>query len=91
MTRFNAVVVPFPKRYEPLDCLDGQGCHFQAAAELRVAMLHKLFDILARMEASTPGAGPLHEACDSARALLSDVLVLYRRALAQAQGRAGDE
>ncbi|MBS7690166.1 hypothetical protein I0E98_05525 [Pseudomonas lalucatii] len=91
MTRFNAVVVPFPKRCAPLDCPDGQGCHFQAAAEIRVAMLHRLFAILARMEASSPGARPLHEACDSARALLNEVLVLYRRSLAQAHGRAGDE
>ncbi|MBS7690295.1 hypothetical protein I0E98_06560 [Pseudomonas lalucatii] len=91
MARFNAVVVPFPKRCAPLEHFDGQGCHFQAAAELRVAMLHKLFAILVRMEAPSPGARPLHEACDSARELLNEVLVLYRRSLAQAHGRAGDE
>ena len=91
MTRSNPAVIPFPKRYEPLDCLDGPVCHFQAAAELRVAMLHKLFGMLARAEANTSTARELHEFCRGARELLNDVVVLYRSSLAQAAGRAGDE
>ena len=91
MTRSNPAVIPFPKRFEPLDCLDGPVCHFQAAAELRVAMLHKLFSILARSEATASTARELHELCQGARELLNDVVVLYRSSLAQAAGRAADE
>ena len=91
MTRSIPAVIPFPKRFEPFDCVGSTACHFQAAAELRVAMLHKLFGILARMEASTSGARQLHEVCDNARELLNDVVVLYRSSLAQAGGRAADE
>ncbi|MDM8348758.1 hypothetical protein P8H27_07575 [Pseudomonas sp. sp1636] len=91
MTRSNPVVIPFPKRFKPLDCLDDPVCYFQAAAELRVAMLHKLFNILARSGVAAPAATELHELCQNARELLNDVVVLYRSSLAQAQGRAGDE
>ncbi len=91
MTSSNPAVIPFPKRYEPLDCLDGPVCHFQAAAELRVAMLHKLFSVLAHAEANASAARELHELCQGARELLNDVAVLYRSSLAQAQERAADE
>ena len=91
MTRPNPAVIPFPKRYVPLDCLDSPICHFQAAAEVRGAMLHKLFSILARSEATAATATDLHELCQGARELLNDVVVLYRSSLTQAQGRAGDE
>jgi hypothetical protein len=90
MTRSNPAVIPFPKRYEPLDCLDGPVCHFQAA-ELRVAMLHKLFSILARSEANTSTARELHEFCQGAREMLNDVVVLYRGSLAQAGRRTADD
>lgn len=89
MTRSPPAVIPFPKRIEPLDCTISAVCHFQAAAELRMTLLHKLFDILARTDASTDNAGHLHECCDNARELLNDAQVLYRSALAQR--RAGDE
>jgi hypothetical protein len=91
MTSSTPAVIPFPKRYEPLDCLDEPVCHFQAAAELRVAMLHKLFSGLARAEANASAARELHELCQGARELLNDVVVLYRSSLAQAAGRAADE
>jgi hypothetical protein len=91
MTRSNPTVIPFPKRVEPLDCLAGPVCYFQAAAELRVAMLHKLFSVLARSEVNTSTAKELRELCQNAREMLNDVVVLYRSSLAQAQGRAGDE
>jgi len=93
MPGFKPAVIPFPKRHEPRDWSRSAVCHFQAAAELRVAMLHRLFDILARTPAPTCNDQPLHECCDSARALLHDVVVLYRRSLAQAssQGRGGNE
>jgi len=89
MTSSNPAVIPFPKRIEPLGCTPSAVCHFQAAAELRVAMLHKLFDILARTDASTANARHLHECSDNARELLNDVVVLYRSSLAQ--GRAADD
>ena len=91
MTSSNPAVIPFPKRYEPLDCPDGPVCHFQAAAELRVAMLHKLFSVLARAEVNTSTARELHEFCQGARELLNDVVVLYRSSLAQSAGRAADD
>lgn len=91
MTSTNPAVIPFPKRFEPLDCLDGPVCRFQAAAESRVAMLHKLFGMLARAEANTSTARELHEFCQGAREMLNDVVVLYRCSLAQAEGRAVDE
>lgn len=89
MPRSTSAVIPFPKRIERLDCTISAVCHFQAAAELRITMLHKLFDILARTDASTDNAGHLHECCDNARELLNDALVLYRSALAQR--RAGND
>ena len=89
MTSSNPAVIPFPKRIEPLGCTPSAVCHFQAAAELRVAMLHKLFSILARAEATASTARELHELCQGARELLNDVVVLYRSSLAQ--GRAADD
>ena len=91
MTSSNPAVIPFPKRDEPLDCIDFSVCHFQAEAELRVAMLHKLFNILARSGAATAAATDLHELCRNAHQMLNDVVVLYRSSLAQAEGRAADE
>ena len=89
MTRSDPAVIPFPKRYEPLGCTSSAVCHFQAAAELRVAMLHKLFDILARTDGASGNARHLHELCQGAREMLNDVVVLYCSALAQ--GRAADD
>ena len=43
MTKSHPAVIPFPKRIEPLECTISAVCHFQAAAELRMTMLHKLF------------------------------------------------
>jgi hypothetical protein len=77
MTSSNPAVIPFPKRYEPLDCLAGPVCHFQAAAEL-----NKLFSMLARSEANASTARELHGLCQNARELLNDVVVLYRSSLA---------
>ncbi|MCY1314353.1 hypothetical protein D9M70_649810 [compost metagenome] len=56
-----------------------------------MAMLHKLFNILARSGAATAAATDLHELCQNAHEMLNDVMVLYRSSLTQAQGRAGDE
>ncbi|SFP84253.1 hypothetical protein [Pseudomonas borbori] len=91
MTSSNPAVIAFPKRVEPLDGIDFSACRFQAEAELRVAMLHKLFNILARSGAATAAARDLHELCQNAHEMLNDVMVLYRGSLTQAQGRVGDE
>ena len=56
-----------------------------------MAMLHKLFSVLARSEANASAARDLHELCQNAHEMLNDVMVLYRGSLTQAQGRAGDE
>ena len=89
MTKSHPAVIPFPKRIEPLECTISAVCHFQAAAELRMTMLHKLFDILARTDVATDNAGHLHDCCNNARELLNDAQVLYRSALAQ--GRVADD
>ena len=91
MTSSNPAVIPFPKRVEPLDSIYFSACHFQAEAELRVAMLHKLFNILARSGAATAATTDLHELCQNAHEMLNDVVVLYRSSLAQAEGSAADE
>ncbi|MBS7690526.1 hypothetical protein I0E98_08850 [Pseudomonas lalucatii] len=77
-------VIPFPKLVEPLGLPASSVCHFQLAAELRVAMLHKLFNKLASSGATVCAARDLHELCQGARELLNDVVVLYRSSLAQA-------
>jgi len=91
MTRPYSAVDSFLEHLQPPGSLSPATCRLQAAAELRVAMLHKLFNILARTEASPSMAKELYELCHSAQAMLTDVVVLYRSSLAQAQGRAGDE
>ncbi|NQD96620.1 hypothetical protein HP532_28585 [Pseudomonas sp. CrR25] len=88
MPKPHTAVVPFPKRFAPLDC-DAAADRFQAAAELRVEMLHKLFTLLACSEVPPAVAKDLGELCQTARGMLTDVVVLYRGALAH--GRAGDE
>jgi hypothetical protein len=62
---------------------------YQAEAELRVAMLHKLFNILARSGVTAAAATDLYEFCQNAHEMLNDVVVLYRSSLSQ--GRTGDE
>ncbi len=91
MAKTTSTVIPFPKRVDPLTCLDPSACYFQIAAELRVAMLHRLFSLLARSAASTSDEESLRETCSRARELLNDVVVLYRSSLAQAAGREEDE
>ncbi|MGH8352195.1 MAG: hypothetical protein ACRERY_01490 [Pseudomonas sp.] len=91
MAKFHSAVIPFPKRFSSLHSLAPVICPFQAAAELRVAMLHKLFSTLRKVEGSAAAMQQLHEVCGSASQLLSDVVVLYRNSLVQAQGRARDE
>ncbi|WP_313026613.1 hypothetical protein [Pseudomonas lopnurensis] len=91
MTRSTSSVIPFPKRVDPHTSLDASACYFQVAAELRVMMLHRLFSMLTRSQASTPDEQYLHETCRHARELLNDVVVLYRSSLAQTTGRGEDE
>ena len=91
MTRSLSAVDSFLEHLQSQDPLSPATCRFQAAAELRVAMLHKLFALLACAEAPPAVVKDLNELCHTARELLTDVVVLYRGALAQAHGRAGDE
>ncbi len=77
MTKSESVVIPFPTPHNPLHSHVADECPLQAAAEYRAALLAKL---LRRM--------PEPELANSTSALLSELIVLYRRAIAQAAGRA---
>ncbi|CAD5105962.1 hypothetical protein [Zestomonas carbonaria] len=86
MTRSDPTVIPFPRR-NPLHNPVPIHCPFQAAAELRAALLAKTLRQLPHVE----DPAQLDEAAILADGLLSDLVVLYRNAIAQAQGRSGDE
>ncbi|NQD93690.1 hypothetical protein HP532_13630 [Pseudomonas sp. CrR25] len=88
MTRPYSAVAAFLERIQTHDPHSPATCRFQAAAELRVAMLQKLFRILERTDLSPPTA---KELCQSAQEMLTDVVVLYRSSLEQVHRRAGDE
>ncbi|HBX55509.1 hypothetical protein [Pseudomonas sp. UBA2684] len=90
MTKSLCPVIPFPKRFAVQDSSAPSACAFQTAAEQRVVLLHRLFNILSNLDDSGFARLQLKEACENAREMLNDVVVLYRSALAQAEGRAGD-
>lgn len=77
MTKSESVVIPFPTPRNPLRSSVADECPLQAAAEYRAALLAKL---LRRM--------PEPELTNSATTLLSELIVLYHLAIAQASGRA---
>lgn len=77
MAKSESVVTPFPTPRNPLHSFVADECPLQAAAEYRAALLAKL---LRRM--------PEPELANSTNALLSELIVLYRQAIAQASGRA---
>ncbi|MFI8735538.1 hypothetical protein ACIGKM_06440 [Ectopseudomonas toyotomiensis] len=77
MTKSESVVIPFPTPCNPLHSHVADNCPLQAAAEYRAALLTKL---LRRM--------PEPELASTTSALLSELIVLYRRAIAQAARRA---
>lgn len=76
MARSESVVIPFPMPANPLHSHIADDCAYQAAAEYRAAQLAKLLRHL-----------PQQELADTTDALLSELIVLYRQAIAQAQGR----
>ncbi|AVO56022.1 hypothetical protein [Ectopseudomonas mendocina] len=80
MTKSESVVIPFPSPRNPLQSFVADECPLQAAAEYRAALLAKL---LRRM--------PEPELANSTNALLSELIVLYRRAIAQVSGRAAHD
>ncbi|PIA74159.1 hypothetical protein CDR19_03560 [Ectopseudomonas toyotomiensis] len=75
MARSESVVIPFPTPRNPLHSHVADECPHQAAAEYLAALLAKL---LRRV--------PEPELANITNALLSELAVLYRRAIAQAQG-----
>lgn len=77
MTKSESVVIPFPTPPNPLQSYVPDDCPIQAAAEYRAALLAKL---LRRM--------PQVELANTSSVLLSELIVLYRQAIAQAHGRA---
>lgn len=80
MTKSESVVIPFPTPRNPLQSHGPDDCPLQAAAEYRAALLIKL---LRRM--------PEPELATTAHAMLSELIALYRRAIAQAAGRAAHD
>ena len=80
MTKSESVVIPFPTPRNPLHSHVADDCPLQAAAEYRAALLAKL---LRRM--------PEPELASNTSALLSELIVLYRRAIAQAAGSVGHD
>lgn len=69
--------MPFPTPSNPLHSHVADECPHQAEAECRAALLTKLL-----RRVSEP------ELASTTNALLSELVVLYRRAIAQAAGRA---
>lgn len=80
MSRSESVVIPFPTPPNPLFSHVADDYSVLAAAEYRAALLAKL---LRRM--------PEQELANISNAMLSELVVLYRQAINQAQGRAGHE
>jgi hypothetical protein len=80
MTKSESVVVPFPTPRNPLQSFVSDECPLQAAAEYRAALLAKLLRHM-----------PEQELANSTNALLSELIVLYRRAIARASGRAAHD
>ena len=76
MTKPESVVIPFPKPHNPPNSPVADECSLQAAAEYRAVSLAKL---LRRM--------PESELTNSASTLLSELILLYHLAIAQAAGR----
>lgn len=77
MTKSESVVIPFPSPRNPLQSSVADECPLQAATEYRATLLAKL---LRRI--------PEPELANSASTLLSELIVLYHLAIAQASGRA---
>ncbi|OLU24959.1 hypothetical protein BVH03_18755 [Pseudomonas sp. PA15(2017)] len=80
MNRSESVVIPFPTPPNPLLSQVADDYSVLAAAEYQAALLAKL---LRRM--------PEQELADISNAMLSELVVLYRKAINQAQGRARHE
>ncbi|MBA4681633.1 hypothetical protein DP090_018350 [Pseudomonas sp. MDMC216] len=75
MTKPESVVIPFPTPRNPLQSFVADECSLQSAAEYRAVSLAKL---LRRM--------PESELTNSASTLLSELILLYHLAIAQAAG-----
>ena len=89
MTTVPAAVIPFPKRLD-IEALSAPGAYpLQAAAEQRMQMLQNLFKVLQHSDSSTFSHTQLREACQKAREMLSEVVLLYRGSLAQAESGRG--
>ncbi|KAB0550716.1 hypothetical protein F7R01_05770 [Pseudomonas argentinensis] len=80
MSRSESVVIPFPTPANPLLSHVANDYSVLAAAEYRAALLAKLLRHM-----------PEQELADISNAMLSELVVLYRQAINQAQGRAGHE
>jgi hypothetical protein len=91
MTTVPAAVIPFPKRVD-IEALSTPGaCPFQAAAEQRVVILQNLLKVLQRSDNSNFNHAQLRDACQKAREMLSEVVLLYRSSLALAEGEVANQ
>lgn len=79
-------VLNFPKRPSPISGTNFQPRNAQADAELRIALLGELFEELARKERERPDSLRVRMACFTAKELLDELTVLYRRALSETRG-----
>ncbi|OLU34320.1 hypothetical protein BVH03_02595 [Pseudomonas sp. PA15(2017)] len=84
-------VLPFPRRPSPIPAADYQAQNAQGDAELRAALLRELLeDLTSHAEHSTDRLR-IRLATLAANDLLDELVVLYRRALSQLQGRSSHE
>ncbi|MGE8499456.1 MAG: hypothetical protein ACN6O6_18295 [Pseudomonas sp.] len=83
-------VIPFPLNHRTTPEPGTADCPFQAQAELRLAMLCRLFKALAQARIRPELASDMEAQCRYARELLREVAELYGNALAEAERRARD-
>ncbi|MDH1262043.1 hypothetical protein [Pseudomonas sp. GD03944] len=83
-------IIPFPLNPKPSHDKPRQSCPFQAQAELRLAMLRRLFKALAHARVRPELANDVEQQYRHARELLREVAQLYGNALVEAERRARD-
>ncbi|MNZ15260.1 hypothetical protein D3C78_322060 [compost metagenome] len=90
MAEFRSCIVPFPKRPSPLNELEPVSDSLQAEAELRAVMLGELLHEFAGPEGFHPEHLRLKVSVFAAQELLDEMVLLYRRAISEAQGGSCD-
>ncbi|HWV09194.1 MAG TPA: hypothetical protein VN156_06610 [Pseudomonas sp.] len=86
----DCTVISFPLNHRNTPEPSKADCPFQAQAELRLAMLRRLFKALAHARVRPELANDVEQQCRHARELLREVAELYGNALGEAERRARD-